>query len=82
MLVVTGSARLRGAVGFHGLLYAATLQWDDTPTPGALLRGAALSEAGYSGNGSPDFVYDRHALDLLQTRSGTFTLVNGSWRDF
>ena len=82
LLVVTGSARLRGAVSFHGLLYAASLQWDDTLAPGALLRGAAVSEAGYSGNGSPDFVYDRHALELLQTRSGTFTLVNGSWRDF
>ena len=82
VLVVTGAARLRGAITFHGLLYAANLQWDDTLAPGALLRGAAVSEAGYSGNGSPDFVYDRHALELLQTRSGTFTLVNGSWRDF
>ena len=82
VLVVTGAARLRGAITFHGLLYAASLQWDDTLAPGALLRGAAVSEAGYSGNGSPDFVYDRHALELLQTRSGTFTLVNGSWRDF
>lgn len=82
LLVVTGAARLRGAVTFHGLLYAASLQWDGALAPGAVLRGAAVSEAGYSGNGSPDFVYDRHALELLQTRSGTFTLVNGSWRDF
>ena len=82
VLVVTGAARLRGAVTFHGLLHAASLQWDDTLAAGALLRGAAVSEAGYGGNGSPDFVYDRHALELLQTRSGTFTLVNGSWRDF
>ncbi|MEO8060123.1 MAG: PilX N-terminal domain-containing pilus assembly protein [Burkholderiales bacterium] len=82
VLVVTGAVRLRGAVSFHGLLYAASLQWDDTVAPGALLRGAAVSEAGYSGNGGPDFIYDRQALEWLQTRSGTFTLVNGSWRDF
>ena len=82
LLVVTGSARLRGAVSFHGLLYAASLQWDDTLAPGALLHGAAVSETGYSGNGSPDFVYERRVLELLQTRSGSLTLVNGSWRDF
>ena len=82
VLVVSGAARLRGAVTLHGVLYSAALQWDDTAAPGALLRGAALSEAGYSGNGTPDFVYDRRALDILQTRSGSFARVNGSWRDF
>ena len=82
VLVVSGTAQLRGAVALHGVLYAASLQWNDSVAPGALLRGAAMSEAGYSGNGAPEFVYDRRVLDILQTRSGSFARVNGSWRDF
>ncbi len=82
LLVVSGSAHIRGAVTFHGLLYAGALQWNDSVAPGAVLHGAALSETGYTGNGTPDFVYDRRALDTLQTRSGSFARVNGSWRDF
>ncbi|MEO8806625.1 MAG: PilX N-terminal domain-containing pilus assembly protein [Burkholderiaceae bacterium] len=82
VLVVSGTAQLRGAITLHGVLYAASLQWNDSVAPGALLRGAAMSEAGYSGNGAPEFVYDRRALDILQTRSGSFARVNGGWRDF
>ena len=82
VLVVSGAAHLRGAVTFHGVLYTAALGWNENVASGALLRGAAISEAGYSGSGTPDFVYDRRALDILQTRSGSFARVNGSWRDF
>lgn len=82
VLVVSGAARLRGAVTLHGVLYAAALDWNDGVASSALLRGAAISETGYAGNGTPDFVYDRRALDILQTRSGSFARVNGSWRDF
>ncbi len=82
VLVVNGAARLRGAVGFHGLLYSAALSWTDTATPGAVLRGAALSESNYSGNGTPDLVYDSRVLATLKTRSGSLARVNGGWRDF
>jgi Tfp pilus assembly protein PilX len=82
VLVVSGTAQLRGAVTLHGVLYAGALSWNDSAAPGALLRGAAISETGYSGSGTPDFVYDRRTLDILQTRSGSFARVNGSWRDF
>ena len=81
VLVVDGTASLRGPVAFHGLLYSSTLSWNDT-APGALLRGAALSETGYSGNGAPDLVYDSGALHTLKTRSGSFARINGGWRDF
>ena len=82
VLVVDGTARLRGAVAFHGFLYSGALSWNDTAAPGAVLRGAALSETTYTGNGTPDLVYDRGALDTLKTRSGSFARINGGWRDF
>jgi Tfp pilus assembly protein PilX len=82
LLVVDGAARLRGAVAFHGLLYSSTLSWNDTAAPGAVLRGAALSESTYTGNGAPDLVYDSGVLAKLKTRSGSFARINGGWRDF
>ena len=82
VLVVEGTARLRGAVAFHGLLYGSTLNWTDTAAPGAVLRGAALSENDYTGNGTPDLVYDSGVLTKLKTRSGSFARINGGWRDF
>ena len=82
VLVVNGSARLRGAVGFHGVLYSAALRWDDTPAAGAVVHGAVLSESNYSGNGTPELVYDSGVLAALTTRSGSLVRVNGGWRDF
>jgi hypothetical protein len=82
VLVVDGTARLRGAVALHGLVYGAALSWNDTAAPGAVLRGAALSESTYTGNGAPDLVYDSGALTKLKTRSGSFARINGGWRDF
>lgn len=82
VLVVDGTARLRGAVAFHGLLYSSALSWNDTAAPGAVLRGAALSETTYTGNGAPDLVYDSGVLTTLKTRSGSFARINGGWRDF
>lgn len=82
VLVVSGAARLRGAVAFHGVLYSSALSWSDTATPGAVLRGAALSETTYTGNGAPDLVYDSGVLATLKTRTGSFARINGGWRDF
>jgi hypothetical protein len=81
-IVVDGAAQLRGAVVVHGLLYAGSLRWDDTAGAGALVRGAALSEGGYSGNGAPDFGYDAAVLATLKGNTGSFARINGSWRDF
>ncbi|MDP3819952.1 MAG: PilX N-terminal domain-containing pilus assembly protein [Burkholderiales bacterium] len=82
VIVVDGTARLRGAVALHGVLYSAALTWNDTAAPGAVLRGAALSETTYTGNGAPDLVYDSGVLATLATRSGSFARINGGWRDF
>ena len=82
VLVVDGTARIRGAVTFHGLLYGTALSWNDTAVPGAVVRGAAVSESNYAGNGTPEFVYDSSVLTTLTTRSGSFARINGGWRDF
>ena len=81
VLVATGTVRLGGAVQFHGVLHAGAVSWT-TPAPGALLRGALLSEAGYGGDGTPALVYDHAVLATLQRASGSFVRVGGSWRDF
>lgn len=82
LIVVDGSAQLRGAVTLHGVLYAASLRWDGPTASGALARGALVSETSYQGDGTPDLVYDPAILALLRSRSGMFARVSGSWRDF
>jgi hypothetical protein len=82
VLVVEGAVRFSGAVRVHGVVYAASVQWDDTPAGGALLRGALLSEAGYAGSGTPDLFYDAALLAALKAGSGSFARISGSWRDF
>ena len=82
VIVADGAVQLHGAVVIHGVLYSRTLSWDDTAASGALLHGAAITEDGYSGNGSPDLSYDAEILATLRGRTGSFARVNGSWRDF
>ncbi len=83
LIVASGAVRLRGALTVHGLVYAGSLNWDDTPGTGAAaVHGALISEAGYSGNGAPDLTYDSAVLERLRSASGSFARVPGSWKDF
>ena len=82
VVVVSGSARLNGAVTIHGLVYAHDIVWNDAGGGTALLRGAAISETDYRGNGAPDFVYDAAVLAALKGETGSFARVPGSWKDF
>ncbi|MFZ2653134.1 MAG: PilX N-terminal domain-containing pilus assembly protein [Burkholderiaceae bacterium] len=82
LIVVEGSAQLRGAVTLHGMLYAGALRWDSPVASGAWVRGALVSESSYEGDGTPDLVYDPTILEALRSRSGMFARVSGSWRDF
>ena len=81
ILVATGAVELRGPIAIHGLVYAAAIEWNDSGS-GAMLRGAAIAEGGYSGNGAPDFVYDAAVLAALRGNTGSFARVPGSWKDF
>lgn len=82
VIVASGSAQLEGAVGVNGLIYADTVTWSHTAGPGAAVHGALLSEGDYQGDGVPEIVYDADVLARLKGNAGTFTRVNGSWRDF
>jgi len=80
-IVVTGAAQFDGAVGLHGLLYAASARWNNT-AGGAFVRGALVCEGGYRGNGAPELFYDPLVLETLKHATGSIARVNGSWRDF
>ena len=82
VLVASGAIRLSGPVAVYGVVYGALIRWSDTTGDGALVRGAVISEADYSGNGTPQFVYDTDVLARLGGNAGTFARVDGSWRDF
>jgi hypothetical protein len=80
IVVASGGVRLRGAVTLHGLLYGASLSWNDAPA-GGLVRGAVVLEGSYAGNGAPVLVRDGDVLAALKT-AGSFARLPGSWKDF
>ena len=82
VIVVDGALQLGGAVRLHGVVYSSSLRWSDNGSPGALLRGAAIVEGDYSGDASADLVYDAPLLATLETATGSFARINGSWRDY
>ena len=81
VLVAHGALRLRGAVTLRGVVAAASIDWRDTAA-GALVQGAAISEGDYAGDAAADIVRDATVLSRLQSGSGSFARVNGSWKDF
>ncbi|MDO9315561.1 MAG: PilX N-terminal domain-containing pilus assembly protein [Burkholderiaceae bacterium] len=82
VIVVGGGVTLTGDVTLHGLLYAADVHWDGAAHPQASVRGAVISESGYSGTGAPDLHHDAELLRSLQRQTGSYARVPGSWRDF
>lgn len=82
LIVASGPVQLSGDIVVHGLLYGTAASWSGTSAQGAVLRGALVSESGYTGNGTPDLFYDTEVLAALRGNSGSFTRVSGSWRDF
>lgn len=82
VIVVNGNARLDGGVAINGLLYATALTSTGAAGQGAVLRGAAILEADYTGDGAPEFAYDPQVLAALKSSTGSFARVTGSWRDF
>ena len=82
LIVVNGAARLDGGVALNGLLYATALSSTGAAGQGAVLRGAAITESDYTGDGATEFVYDPQVLAALKGAAGSFARVSGSWRDF
>jgi hypothetical protein len=82
VVVASGAVRVQGAVALSGVLYGASLEWNATPVAGALVRGAAISEGDYRGDGTPALVYDAAVLARLRGEAGSFVRLPGSWKDF
>jgi len=82
ILVVSGTAALRGDVTLHGVLYAGDIRWDGPTGAPAGVHGAVISESDYRGNGAPRLQRDAAVLRALQRHTGSFARVPGSWKDF
>ena len=82
IMVVNGTTQMRGTIVVYGIVYSTAIAWDSTGGGGALMVGAAISEGGYTGNGTPDYYYDPRVINNLTTIPGRFVRVPGSWRDF
>ena len=82
ILVVSGTAALRGDVTLHGVLYAGDIRWDGATGAPAGVHGAVVSESDYRGDGAPQLQRDAAVLRALQLHTGSFARVPGSWKDF
>ena len=82
ILVVDGNIHLNGTMDVVGMVYAASATWDNTGGGSAFLRGAAVSEGAFTGNGTPDFFFDADVLRRLRYVPGAFMKIPGSWKDY
>ncbi len=82
ILVVDGPIEMRGDLNVYGLIYSTAITWDNTGGGSALLRGGAISEGNYTGNGTPDYYYDTNVLKKLHLQANSYGRIPGSWRDF
>ena len=81
VVVATGALRLSGDIEVHGVVHAASLEWNDTSPGAAFVRGAVVVGA-YRGSGTVDLRRDATVLAKLAVGAGSFVRVNGSWKDF
>jgi hypothetical protein len=80
VIVVEGRLQLRGAVTLHGVAYANGIVW--TGSGGSPeVRGALVSESGYSGDAAVTLHRETAVFAALR-RTGSYVKVPGSWRDF
>lgn len=80
VIVASGGVTFTAAARMYGLLYTQAATW--TTSGAAEVRGAVVAEGNVTGGSTATFVYDAPLLTQLRTRSGSFALVPGSWRDF
>jgi len=81
VIVASGAIQLSGDVSIFGVVYGSGLTWNGA-TSQARVRGALIVDGNYKGDATPEIVYDAAVLGLLRSYAGSFTRVNGSWRDF
>ncbi len=82
VLVVDGAVRISGNVQIFAVVYSTAITWDNTGGGSALLRGAAISEGDFTGNGTPDYYYDPDVMRRIRSSASSFVKAPGSWKDF
>jgi Tfp pilus assembly protein PilX len=82
IVVVNGNVHINGTINMTGILYAANTTFDDTGGGNLFLRGAAVSEGSFTGNGTPDIFFDASVMRVLTRVPGAFIKIPGSWKDF
>jgi Tfp pilus assembly protein PilX len=82
LMIVDGAAHMNGSLTIYGVVYSTAASWNNTGGGNAQLIGAAISEGDYTGNGTPDYIYDPSVIGGLTSIPGLFSRVPGSWRDF
>jgi hypothetical protein len=82
VLVVDGAISISGTVQLYAVIYSTAVTWNDTGGGSALLRGAAISEGSFTGNGTPDYYYDPDVMRRIRNSASSFVAVPGSWKDF
>lgn len=82
VLVADGSISISGNLEIYAVMYSTAVNWDNTGGGNALLRGAAISEGNFTGNGTPKYYYDPDVMFRIKTNNFSFVKVPGSWRDF
>ncbi|MDQ6629730.1 MAG: PilX N-terminal domain-containing pilus assembly protein [Pseudomonadota bacterium] len=81
VIVVAGTLRLEGDIKASGVMYAGAIEWRRASSAGSI-HGAAISEAGYTGDAEASIVRDAAVLAALRSGTGTFARIGGSWKDF
>ena len=82
IIIVDGTVKMTAQLNIYGVIYSTAINFDTTGGGSVLLRGAAISEGNFEGNGTPDYVYDTQVLSRLRYDLGSFVRVPGSWRDW
>jgi hypothetical protein len=80
IVVVDGSVDLSGTGVIYGMVYS-TASWNSIGGASVLIKGAAVTEGNYTGNGTPTYYYSPVILGELRN---TLSMIRipGSWRDF
>ncbi len=80
ILIIDGDFKANGTTTVYGVVYV-TQNWHNTGGGTLTVHGAVVIEGDYTGNGTPNVIFDSLTLD--NTRNiAEFAKVPGSWRDF
>lgn len=80
ILIIDGDFKANGTTDIYGVVYV-TQDWNNTGGGTLNVHGAVIVEGAYSGNGTPNVIFDSLAINNARNIA-EFAKVPGSWRDF